>query len=82
MMGCASALIMFLALEAAAAEPTSDQPSVQSYGRDEKDCSEWNDACVTCVRTQSGSGYRCSNIGIACQPGEVRCVRRVDEGPK
>jgi len=78
----ASAVIMLMALEAAPAELTSDQPSsdwVQSYGRHNKDCLEWNDTCVNCVRAQSGGDYSCSNIGIACQPEEVGCVRRADE---
>jgi hypothetical protein len=80
----ASAEIMLVALEAAPAELTSDQPSndcVQSYGRHNKDCLEWNDTCVNCVRARSGGDYSCSNIGIACQPKEVRCVRRADEEP-
>ena len=81
----ASAVIMLMALEAAPAELTSDQPSsdwVQSYGRHNKDCLESNDTCVNCVRAQSGGDYSCSNIGIACQPEEVGCVRRADEKPK
>jgi hypothetical protein len=81
----ASAVIMLMALEAAPAELTSDQPSsdwVQSYGRYNKDCLESNDTCVNCVRAQSGGDYSCSNIGIACQPKEVGCVRRADEKPK
>jgi hypothetical protein len=79
-------LVMLMALEAApAAELTSDQPSsdwVQSYGRHNKDCLEWNDTCVNCVRAQSGGDYSCSNIGIACQPKEVGCVRRAIAGGK
>ena len=78
-------VIMLMALEAATAELTSDQPSndwVQSYGRHNKDCLEWNDTCVNCVRAQSGGDYSCSNIGIACQPKKVRCVRRADEKTK
>jgi len=81
----ASGVIMLMALEAATAELTSDQPSndwVQSYGRHNKDCLEWNDTCVNCVRAQSGGHYSCSNIGIACQPKKVRCVRRADEKTK
>ena len=81
----ASAVIMLMALEAAPAELTSDQPSsdwVQSYGRHNKDCLEWNDTCVNCVRDQSGGDYNCSNIGIACQPQTVKCVKRVEEKTK
>jgi hypothetical protein len=55
---------------------------VQSYGRHHKHCLEWNDTCVNCVRDQSGGDYSCSNIGIACQPQIVKCVKRVDEKTK
>jgi hypothetical protein len=53
----ASAVVVLIALEAAPAELASDQPSsdwMQSYGRRNKDCLEWNDTCVNCVRAQSG----------------------------
>jgi hypothetical protein len=66
-------------------EPTSDRASdtgVQGYGRDNKDCLEWTDTCVKCARNQSGGDYSCSNIGIACQPEEVRCVKRTIEKTK
>jgi hypothetical protein len=73
---------MLMAFEAAPADRKLDQTSnewVQSYGRRNKDCLEWNDTCVNCVRAQSGGDYSCSNIGIACQPKEVRCVMRAGE---
>src|SRR5215471_16632703 len=36
-------------------------------------CAEWTDRCVTC---QSDAGkITCSNIGIACQPQAIECVR-------
>jgi hypothetical protein len=82
MLAGAFTAILLIALEAAPAELTSDQTSnewVQSYGRHNKDCLEWNDICVNCVRAQSGDDYSCSNVGIACQPKEVRCVRRADK---
>ena len=66
-------------------EPTSDRSSdagVQGYGRHNKDCLEWTDTCVKCARNQSGADYSCSNIGIACQPEEVRCVKRTIEKTK
>ena len=66
-------------------ESTSDHASdtwVQGYGRHNKDCLEWTDTCVKCVRNQSGGDYSCSNIGIACQPEEVRCVKRTIEKTK
>src|SRR5215470_9783304 len=36
-------------------------------------CVEWTDRCVTCQR--DAGGITCSNIGIACQPKAVECVR-------
>jgi len=75
----ASAGVMLMVLEAVPAELTSDNDWAQAYGRQDKDCLEWNDTCVNCVRAQSGGDYSCSNIGIACQPKEVRCIRRGDE---
>lgn len=78
-------VIVFAALEAVPAELASDKAStdwVQSYGDQNKDCLEWTDTCVNCVRAQSGGNSNCSNIGIACQPKEVRCVRRADEKTK
>jgi hypothetical protein len=78
----ATAGVMLMVLKAVPAELTSDNDWVQAYGRQDKDCLEWNDTCVNCVRAQSGGDYSCSNIGIACQPKEVRCMRRADEKTK
>jgi hypothetical protein len=78
----ASAGVMLMVLEAVPAELTSDNHWAQAYGRQDKDCLEWSDTCVICVRAQSGGDYSCSNIGIACQPKEVRCMRRADEKTK
>jgi hypothetical protein len=75
----ASAGVMLMVVEAVCAELTSDNNWVQAYGRQDKDCLEWNDTCVNCVRAQSGGDYSCSNVGIACQPKGVRCMRRADE---
>lgn len=73
--------VMLMVVGAVSAEPTSDS-WVQGYGRQDKDCLEWSDSCVNCLRAQSGGDYSCSNIGIACQPKEVRCIKRVDERTK
>ena len=81
----ASLVAMLTTLKATPAEVTTDQAStdwVQEYGSRNKDCLEWTDTCVNCVRAQSGDNYSCSNIGIACQPKEVRCNRRADEKSK
>ena len=54
----------------------------QNYGERNKDCLQWTDTCVNCVRAQSGESFSCSNIGIACQPKEVACVTRAEEKVK
>jgi hypothetical protein len=36
-------------------------------------CAEWTDRCVVCRR--DAGKIACSNIGIACQPQAVECVR-------
>ena len=81
----ASFLIVLTTLKAAPAELTPGQAAanwVQEYGSRNKDCLEWSDSCVNCVRAQSGENFSCSNIGIACQPKEVRCNKRDDEKPR
>src|SRR5215470_13950968 len=81
----ASFFIVLIAPEAAPAELTPGQAAadwVQEYGSRNKDCLEWSDTCVNCVRGQSGENFSCSNIGIACQPKEVKCNRSADEKSK
>jgi hypothetical protein len=48
-----------------------DDPAVQAHLRG---CMVWTDRCVTCEREAAGR-ISCSNIGIACQPRAVECVR-------
>ncbi len=36
-------------------------------------CAAWTDRCVICQR--EGGKIACSNIGIACQPQAIECVR-------
>jgi hypothetical protein len=38
-----------------------------------KTCFAWTDGCVNCTRVK-GDQIECSNIGIACQPGRIRCI--------
>ena len=47
-----------------------DDPAVQARL---PGCAVWSDRCVTCER-EAGQ-ISCSNIGIACQPQAVECVR-------
>jgi hypothetical protein len=49
--------------------PASD-PAVQASM---PGCAEWTDRCVTCQR--DAGQVICSNIGIACQPQAVVCLR-------
>src|SRR5579859_568746 len=49
--------------------PPND-PAVQAHP---PACTAWTDRCVTCVR-EAGK-ISCSNIGIACQPQAVECLR-------
>src|SRR5215472_2567670 len=77
--------IILMVGEAASAEQTPGQASpdwTQNYGERNKDCLEWTDTCVNCVRAQSGENFSCSNIGIACQPKDVACVKRAEEKVK
>lgn len=69
----------------AADEKIPDQKSpdwMQNYGLHHKECLEWTDTCVNCVRTGSGGEYSCSNIGIACQPKDVRCLTHSGDKPE
>jgi hypothetical protein len=43
-----------------------------NYGRENPSCQQWSDGCRVCTREG------CSNIGIACQPAEVKCITPVD----
>jgi hypothetical protein len=47
-----------------------NSPAVQAQPRG---CAEWTDRCVTCQR--DAGKITCSNIGVACQPQAVECVR-------
>lgn len=47
-----------------------DDPAVQARL---PGCAVWTDHCVTCEH--EAGGISCSNIGIACQPQAVECVR-------
>ncbi len=45
--------------------------NIHAYGDKNPSCAVWTDGCRRCDRA-SGTP-NCSNIGIACQPGPVRC---------
>jgi outer membrane protein OmpA-like peptidoglycan-associated protein len=48
----------------------------------DEDCLSRTDGCVNCVRSKPGENFTCSNIGIACQPGTVQCVKQYGNAPK
>ena len=57
--------------EAPAKSPVPpNDPAVQAQP---PGCAEWTDRCVTCQRDRGK--ITCSNIGIACQPQAIECVR-------
>jgi hypothetical protein len=45
--------------------------NIHSYGDRNASCQAWTDGCRRCER--AGDTPSCSNIGIACQPGPVKC---------
>ena len=73
-----------LAGSAALAQPSGSAPApataptAQGFG--DKTCMAWTDQCRTC-RREADDMVICSNIGIACQPGEIICTAR-PEPPK
>jgi hypothetical protein len=54
-----------------------DDPAVQARP---PGCAAWTDRCVTCQR-EAGK-ISCNNIGVACQPQAVECLRREPEEEK
>jgi hypothetical protein len=72
------------ALGASAQTPPPGAPApaeevlLPTFGDSDKTCREWTDSCRTCTRPESGDAV-CSNIGIACQPKPILCVRRAEE---
>jgi hypothetical protein len=66
-----------LAAPAGAADmPVQGKPpaseNIHAYGDNNPSCQVWTDGCRSCNRANGAPS--CSNIGIACQPGIVRCV--------
>jgi Tfp pilus assembly protein FimT len=59
----------------APANPPAAAPSMQNFGEKEKTCSAWTDDCRSC-RREADNAVNCSNIGIACQPAEIKCTAR------
>jgi hypothetical protein len=64
---------------AAFAQPSAPAPATapafQGFGDADKTCLAWTDQCRSC-RREADDTVNCSNIGIACQPAEIRCTAR------
>ena len=60
--------------------PAQEEASMRGYADNDKSCQEWTDGCGTCTRSDTGEPV-CPNIGIACQPKTIACLRRA-EPPK
>jgi len=45
---------------------------MHAFGERDKQCAAWTDDCRICRR--NGDTVACSNIGIACQPKDIRCT--------
>ena len=81
--------LLLLAATAEAADVPSDADRaappdavhVQNYGDRDAACLRWTDNCRTCSRDADGKPT-CSNIGISCQPAEVKCLSRKEDEKK
>jgi hypothetical protein len=63
------------------AQSTAADESMTAFGNRDKLCIEWTDECRHCVRSEADK-IACSNIGIACQTKEIRCISRTNETTK
>jgi hypothetical protein len=55
--------------------PPRAAPEDVSVQKGPPNCSRWTDECVNCSRAGDGEPPVCSNIGFACQPQAIRCLR-------
>ena len=69
---------LFVAMSSAAA-PSAElplprsKPPIPHFNPPIAGCKIWSDGCVSCTQ------YGCSNIGFACQPQEIICIRQENE---
>jgi hypothetical protein len=72
--GLMLAVLLLLPIAGDVQEPHPVVPpgelTVHNYGERDPTCYAWSDGCRICT-----SGF-CSNIGIACQPSDIRCTQR------
>jgi hypothetical protein len=80
--------VLLLTVATAAAQSPEPSPSpapsppswhVENFGDSHATCLRWSDGCRTCVRGSAGEPI-CANIGIACQPTEVKCLEQSGQG--
>ena len=84
MLAVASLAVPCALAQQASEQETAPAPShvewhVHNYGDLDRTCTRWTDRCRSCSRDDGGA-IACSNIGIACKPAEVECVRRLEGG--
>jgi hypothetical protein len=69
--------------EEIASSPTKEiEKHLHNYGNFDNTCIRWTDKCRNCSRSISGDDLVCSNIGIACEPAEIECLQRQQDGGK
>lgn len=72
-----------LAQQEITSPPTKEiEKHLNNYGNFDNTCIRWTDKCRNCSRSTSGDHPVCSNIGIACEPAEVECLERQQDGEK
>jgi hypothetical protein len=87
-----AALALFAAVSVHAAGARADpapapEPTLQGFGRHNRDCIEWMNGCAVCRRLPQAPAradrpwsrrgrinFACSTPGIACQPGAIVCL--------
>ena len=69
---CASALAADLPVDKPKAAPAA-RPAQGVFTAPSPTCVAWTDGCRTCTGNERGTS--CSNVGISCTQGAVRCTR-------
>src|ERR1700687_2367358 len=66
-------VVAAVAADAPVAPAAPEPPASASTQSGMPGCAVWTDRCVICQR--DGGVIACSNIGIACQPQAMLCLR-------
>jgi hypothetical protein len=74
-LAAAMTVVVALAADAPVASPPElpQAPAGASTQSGIPGCAVWTDRCVVCQR--AGGAIACSNVGIACQPQALQCLR-------